>query len=133
MLSKVVGRPNNFVKPCPFKRACYKAYLKNIFWSLAAHFSVVLSILLIAMAMDADFSMTGLIFTYTITTAAAVLLFALPGSYIGWDALFSGLLITAAGFNPIDTAAIALVVCFTNNLSHVAWWSVAWLTMRTTS
>ena len=88
----------------------YKAYLKNIFWSLAAHFSVVLSILLIAMAMDADFSMTGLIFTYTITTAAAVLLFALPGSYIGWDALFLGLLITAAGFNPIEAAAIALVV-----------------------
>ena len=111
----------------------YKAYLKNIFWSLAAHFSVVLSILLIAMSMNADFSMTGLIFTYTITTAAAVLLFALPGSYIGWDALFLGLLITAAGFNPIEAAAIALVVRLQQFVFMLlGGLSLGWL-MRTTS
>ena len=85
------------------------------------------------MAMDADFSMTGLIFTYTITTAAAVLLFALPGSYIGWDALFLGLLITAAGFNPIEAAAIALVVRLQQFVFMLlGGLSLGWL-MRTTS
>ena len=110
----------------------YKAYPKNIFclWPLT---SLLCSVFwLIAMAMDADFSMTGLIFTYTITTAAAVLLFALPGSYIGWDALF----LIAHYCRRIEShrqAAIALVVRLQQFVFMLlGGLSLGWL-MRTTS
>ena len=41
-----------------------------------------------------------------------VLLFALPGSYIGWDALFLGLLLNAADMELGSATAVAVVVRF---------------------
>ena len=85
-------------------------YARAVFWSTGAHTSVTFGIVLAAIALKTDYNLAGLAFTYTITTAAAVLLFAFPGSYLGWDALFLGLLITTAGINPPEAAAIALIV-----------------------
>ena len=87
-----------------------KRYLRAVFWSTGAHASVTLGIVLAAIALKADYNLAGLAFTYTITTAAAVLLFAFPGSYLGWDALFLGLLMTTAGMGTAEATAIALIV-----------------------
>ncbi|MGC6508332.1 MAG: lysylphosphatidylglycerol synthase transmembrane domain-containing protein [Myxococcota bacterium] len=85
-------------------------YVRAVIWSTGAHASVILGIVLAAVALNAPFSLAGLAFTYTMTTAAAVLLFAFPGSYLGWDALFLGLLITTAGMGTAEATAIALIV-----------------------
>ena len=81
-----------------------------VFWSLGAHTSVTIGIIFAALALGCDYNLAGLAFTYTITTASAVLLFAFPGSYLGWDALFFGLLVSTAGIPTADAAAIALIV-----------------------
>ena len=49
-------------------------YVRAVLWS-TGHSSVILGIVLAAVALNAPFSQ-GLAFTYTMTTAAAVLLFA---------------------------------------------------------
>ncbi|MEC7985961.1 MAG: lysylphosphatidylglycerol synthase transmembrane domain-containing protein, partial [Myxococcota bacterium] len=66
------------------------SYLEALLWSFGAHTCVVLGILSLAISLQTDYSVVGIIFTYCVTTAGAVLLFALPGSYLGWDALFLG-------------------------------------------
>jgi len=86
------------------------AFAKSAFWSLCAHSSVVTGIILAAIALNTSYSLEGLIFTYTITTAAAVLLFALPGSYLGWDALFFGLMVNTAAIPLSDAMAITIII-----------------------
>ena len=79
-------------------------------WSLGAHMVMTLGIFVAIKAFDGNCDLVGLLFTYCITTAAAVLLFALPGSYVGWDALFFGLLVGAAQVGMETAAAVALTV-----------------------
>jgi hypothetical protein len=71
---------------------------------------VILGIVFLAIALDAHFSLIGIMFTYAITTAGAVLLFALPGSYIGWDALFLGLLLSTAEMTQTQSIEIVGIV-----------------------
>jgi ABC-type Co2+ transport system permease subunit len=44
------------------------------------------------------------------STAGAVVLFAFPGSQMGWDAMFASLLAAVAGVPAADAVAVALVV-----------------------
>lgn len=84
-----------------------KAFVQTVLWSVCAHLCVIASIIVIALAIGAPFSMGGIFFTYAITTAGSVLLFLLPGSYVGWDALFFGLLVGSAA---IPTKYAILIV-----------------------
>ena len=86
------------------------SYLGAIGWSLFSHCSVILGIIFLALSIQAKISIIGIIFTYAITTAGAVLLFALPGSYIGWDALFLGLLLSTAELTQTQSFAIVGIV-----------------------
>lgn len=86
------------------------SYMGAIFWSLFSHCSVILGIVFLIMSMQAKVYLIGIIFTYAVTTAGAVLLFALPGSYIGWDALFLGLLLSTAQLTQTESFAIVGIV-----------------------
>ena len=79
-----------------------------IFWSICAHLVMVSGICCSVLAFDGEINFIGLLFTYTTTTAAAILLFALPGSYLGWDALFFALLVSSAGLQAPVAVAVAL-------------------------
>jgi uncharacterized protein (TIRG00374 family) len=85
-------------------------YFHAVSWSIGAHTAVTTGVVFAAISLGSSFDLSGIAFTYTITTAAAVLLFAFPGSYLGWDALFLGLLVTTAGISLPDATAIALIV-----------------------
>ena len=87
-----------------------KAFLSCVLWSTCAHGSVILGIIFTAEALGSSYLLEGIIFTYALTTAAAVLLFALPGSYLGWDALFFGLLIGTAGVSTSNALTIAAII-----------------------
>lgn len=86
------------------------SYFGALLWSFCAHSCVVLGILFLAVSLGTTFSFVGIVFTYCVTTAGAVLLFALPGSYIGWDALFLGLLLSAAHIPQAESIAIVGIV-----------------------
>ena len=86
------------------------AALPALGWSTLGHLTVIAGIAVAVDGFDADWSMAGVAFTYAITTAGSVLLFAMPGSQFGWDALFATLLDTAAGLEPVDAMATAALV-----------------------
>lgn len=86
------------------------AYIRCILWSIGAHGSVYLGILIAAWSLGSEPSLSGLLFTYATTTAAVVVMFALPGSQVGWDAIFLTLLTTTAGLALPDALAVAVVV-----------------------
>ena len=80
------------------------------FWSIAGHLTVTVGIATAIIGLDQTVEWLGLIFTYTTTTAGAVVLFAFPGSQLGWDAMFATLLTTAAHIPKADAIAISLLV-----------------------
>jgi len=79
-------------------------------WSLLGHLTVTSGIAVAVAGLDATVDWLGLVFTYTTTTAGAVVLFAFPGSQLGWDALFATLLATAAGLPQADAVAVSVLV-----------------------
>jgi hypothetical protein len=86
------------------------ALIRCLFWSGLAHGFVLVGIAMAAHSLGADPSYSGLLFTYATTTAAVIVMFALPGSQVGWDAIFLALLTTTAGLAMPDALAIAIVV-----------------------
>ncbi len=87
-----------------------RPFLRAAAWSLAGHASVMGGIYLAAWSLGARPALGGVAFTYAASTAGTVALFALPGSQVGWDALFFGLLVATAGLAPADALGVALVV-----------------------
>jgi hypothetical protein len=86
------------------------AFLRCLGWSAIAHSCVLFGIVLAAWSLGAEPSVPGLLFTYATTTAAVIVMFALPGSQVGWDAIFLTLLTTTAGLSMSDALAVAIVV-----------------------
>ena len=85
-------------------------YGRAAFWSFVGHSSVIIGISIAVYGLGDTPHLGGLAFTYATTTAGAVALFALPGSQVGWDALFFALLVATAGLTPADAVAVALLV-----------------------
>lgn len=79
-------------------------------WALCGHGLVILGIHVATNALGSSPDPEGLAFAYAMSTAGAVVLFAFPGSQVGWDAMFASLLSTAAGVPAADAVAVALVV-----------------------
>ncbi len=79
-------------------------------WSTLGHLTVTSGIAVAILGLDQSIDWLGLVFTYTTTTAGAVVLFAFPGSQLGWDAMFATLLSTAAHLPHADAIAISLLV-----------------------
>jgi uncharacterized membrane protein YbhN (UPF0104 family) len=88
----------------------FAAVARCVAWSAVAHATVLFGIALAAWSLGATPSISGLLFTYATTTAALVVMFALPGSAVGWDAIFLTLLTTTAGLEVPDALAVAIVV-----------------------
>ncbi len=92
------------------RRVGSSALARCVAWSAIAHACVLAGIAMAAFSLGSEPSMTGLLFTYATTTAAVIVMFALPGSQVGWDAIFLALLTTTAGLTLPDALAIAIVV-----------------------
>ncbi|MFT5683821.1 MAG: uncharacterized membrane protein YbhN (UPF0104 family) [Myxococcota bacterium] len=85
-------------------------YARALLWSFVGHTSVIIGISIAVIGLGGTPHIGGLAFTYATTTAGAVALFALPGSQVGWDALFVALLVATAGLTTSDALAVALLV-----------------------
>ena len=79
-------------------------------WALVGHLCVIVGIFVAASALGASPSALGLVFTYAASTAGAIALFAFPGSQVGWDAMFAGLLVSVGNLELSEALATALIV-----------------------
>ena len=79
-------------------------------WSCVAHLMVVVGIGVAIIGLGETPRWIGLAFTYTTTTAGAVVLFAFPGSQLGWDAMFATLLTVTADVASADAIAVSVIV-----------------------
>lgn len=84
-------------------------YAQAAFWALCGHACVTFGLYLMAVGFGETPHVGGLTFTYAITTAGAVVLFAFPGSQVGWDAMLSSLLVMSAGLSAEVALAVAVV------------------------
>lgn len=104
-------------------------YLVGAGWALCGHATIIGGIYIAANGLGAAPDFTGLAFTYAVATAGAVVLFAFPGSQVGWDAMFATLLVHTAGLALPDALAVTLLVrsqqLFTVLLGGVALLQVA--------
>jgi len=91
-------------------QAGWGAWLRAIGWSVAGHSCVVAGICAGAASVDAAAHLGGAIFAYAASTAAVVVLFAIPGSQVAWDGLFTGLLVATAGLALPDALVVGLLV-----------------------
>ncbi|MDP2313338.1 MAG: lysylphosphatidylglycerol synthase transmembrane domain-containing protein [Pseudomonadota bacterium] len=87
-----------------------RRYAWGVLWALCGHGAVAGGIWMAAYALGATPDPAGLAFTYTMSTAGAVVLFAFPGSQLGWDAMFASLLVATAGLAVPDALAVTLLV-----------------------
>jgi len=72
------------------------------FWALCGHSSVIIGIWTAASSLGAHPSLSGIVFTYATATSLVMALFAFPGSQLGWDLLFGGLLMLTAGLGDLS-------------------------------
>jgi hypothetical protein len=86
------------------------AWARAAGWALVGHAFVIAGTGLAAVAFGGAPDLAGLAFTYAMATAGAVVLFAFPGSQVGWDAMFTSLLVTTASLTLPQALAVALVV-----------------------
>ncbi len=85
-------------------------WLEACAWSLVGHAGAIVGTGMAADALGVAPDPAGLAFTYTVTTAGAVLLFAFPGTQVGWEAMLTTLLVTTAGLPLPVAVGVALVV-----------------------
>lgn len=85
-------------------------YLEAALWALGGHACVAGGIGMAAIGLGANPDPAGLIFTYAMTTAGAVALFGIPGAAVGWDAMFSALLVATTGISLPTALGVVIVV-----------------------
>lgn len=86
------------------------AYGRAGLWALCGHSCVIGGILVAAHGLGAQPHIAGMAFTYAIATAGAIVLYAFPGSQVGWDGMFCSLLVATTGMVLPDALALTLVV-----------------------
>jgi hypothetical protein len=113
-------------------RRGWRAWLAAAGWSMASHTTVTAGIIVGVMGLGRAPELAGIAFTYAMTTAGAVALFALPGSQVGWDAMFGTLLVATADLTLPDAVAIAVLVRLQQlSFMVVGALAVAWLLQTT--
>ncbi len=85
-------------------------YFRAAGWAIAGHGCVMAGVWIAGHGMGQAPLLPGLVFTYAASTAGAIVLFAFPGSQLGWDAMFASLLATTAGIDVATSIALALLV-----------------------
>lgn len=85
-------------------------YARATFWSVAGHLAVSAGIGIAAASLGVHPDPIGLVFAYTLPTAGAIVLFALPGSQVSWDVGFIALLVGTCGLALPDALALGAIV-----------------------
>ena len=95
------------------------AYLEAFFHSVAGHLMVALGIFYTVQALGYSVSWTAVFFTYSASIIFSLVMFMFPGSTVGFDVLFSGILHVTGGL-PLKVAVlVASVVRFHQSLIAV--------------
>lgn len=87
-----------------------RAYAEATLWAMGAHLCVAVGLSGGAWALGLDPALPGVVFTYCAATAAVVVLFAVPGAQLGWDALFATLFAATCGVSLADAVLVVAMV-----------------------
>jgi hypothetical protein len=79
-------------------------------WNLLGVLSITVSAWVASWALGEPGNIAGILFTQSAVTAGAVVLFAMPGAQVGWDAAFATLLVTTVGLPLEHALAITVLV-----------------------
>jgi hypothetical protein len=79
-------------------------------WNLAGALCITAGIWIASWALGEPGNVAGILFSQSAVTAGAVVLFAVPGAQVGWDAAFATLLVTAVGLPLEHALAITVLV-----------------------
>jgi uncharacterized protein (TIRG00374 family) len=85
-------------------------HLIATFWSIMGHLCVGAGVWCGALALGQSPSLVSIYFVYATVTAGSVVLFALPGGQLGWDAALFTLFVAVAGLPPEAAAMLTLLV-----------------------
>lgn len=85
-------------------------YFQAAGWAIAGHGCIIFGVWIAGLSMDAPPAWAGTVFTYAASTAGSIALFALPGGQLGWDAMFSSLLVATTRVEVAVALAITMVV-----------------------
>ncbi|MCK6521095.1 flippase-like domain-containing protein [Myxococcota bacterium] len=85
-------------------------WARAIFWAFAGHATATTGILLGAWSVGLDPSVAGVLFTYCAATAGVIVLFAVPGAQLGWDALFIGFFVATTGVGVAEAVLVMAMV-----------------------
>ena len=92
------------------------AYLEAFFWCVVGHSMVALGVYYTVLALGYSVSWTAVFFTYSASIIFSLVMFMFPGSTVGFDVLFSGIL-HVTGNLPLEIAVlVASVVRFHQSL-----------------
>lgn len=87
-----------------------RAYAEAVGWAMCGHLCVAVGLTTGAWALGLDPHLPGVVFTYCAATAAVVVLFAVPGAQLGWDALFATLFAATCGVELADALLVVALV-----------------------
>lgn len=79
-------------------------------WNLLGVLSITMGTWVASWALGEPGNIAGILFTQCAVTAGAVVLFAMPGAQVGWDAAFATLLVTTVGLPLEHALAITVLV-----------------------
>lgn len=100
-------------------------------YSMLGHGVAYLGILLSLMALGDTPSAVAILFVYLVGTCCGTVAFLFPGSQLTWDVIFTGLLISAAGYTP-ETAILATGVLRVEQLAMMGFGGLPlmWILLR---
>lgn len=87
-----------------------RAWSEAVLWAFCGHFSVAGGIALAAYALGLTPPFAGVLYTYCAATAGVVIVFALPGGQVGWDAMFCSFFMVTTATSAGDALAVTLIV-----------------------
>lgn len=85
-------------------------HLRAAGWALAGHGCIIFGVWIAGLSLGQPPGWAGTVFTYAASTAGSIALFALPGAQLGWDAMFSSLLVATSGVGIAVALAVTLLV-----------------------
>ena len=95
------------------------AYGEAFFWCVLGHSMVAMGIWYTVLALGYDVGWTAIFFTYSSSIIFSLVMFMLPGSTFGFDALFSGILHMTGGIPLAVAILVASVIRFHQSLIAV--------------
>jgi hypothetical protein len=107
-----------------------RAHLRALGWNLAGLACISVGSWLVVRALGGSCGLLALVFAHSAVTVGAVMLVAVPGAHVGWDAAFAALLVGVVGL-PLELALSVTLLVHLQQIAIMGLGGVAlWVELR---